>query len=239
MPKPRLKRSIETLICLVLLTSGAARADEVVRMKNGDIYRGKIVQHEREKFVQIRLKDGNEKRLQWPEIEGILNEDRPREGLSGAGEVLFGSPSPSGRFRQEYILSATKASFVFSENGHDIQIAVAYRYAVIPEVQLGYQVGWQHTKSANVLVFLVGPTFNLGVDEETGFAKAFFLSVGAGLTVVDTTTSSGTEFTFGAELGKRIAVTSHLTYQPSVSFVKISGAVALFGITPLAFGLVF
>ncbi len=81
------KRSLLALSVLVL--SAHASAD-VITMKNGDVYRADVIKEEFGKHVQILLKDGNEKRLRWQDIESI---DRgSAEKNRSIAEVL---PSPA------------------------------------------------------------------------------------------------------------------------------------------------
>ena len=44
-------------------------------MKNGDIYKGKVLAKELNRFIQVEFSDGNQKRLLWDEIENIKKED--------------------------------------------------------------------------------------------------------------------------------------------------------------------
>ncbi len=52
-------------------------AGDLIRMKNGDVYRGEIIEQQMNKFVQIKFKDGNEKRLDWKDIESITKDQPP------------------------------------------------------------------------------------------------------------------------------------------------------------------
>ena len=85
------------LAFLIIGTAITALATDVVRMKNGDVYRGEIVQREMNDFIQLRLKDGNEKRLTWNDIEGVTKENKltppivPTDAISdGRGAITTG-----------------------------------------------------------------------------------------------------------------------------------------------------
>lgn len=63
-----MKRSLLAFAAIAISTQASA---DVINMKNGDVYRAQIVKEEFEKFVQILLKDGSEKRLQWKDIDSL------------------------------------------------------------------------------------------------------------------------------------------------------------------------
>ena len=51
-----------------------AKAD-TIEMKNGDVYRGKIIKESFNEFVQIGLSDGSEKHLLWTDIQTATRDD--------------------------------------------------------------------------------------------------------------------------------------------------------------------
>src|SRR5690349_11024456 len=65
----------KVFILLILLAPFSdCLATDVVRMKNGDVFRGEILKQEMNHYVQIQLDDHNEKRLKWEEIHSIEKE---------------------------------------------------------------------------------------------------------------------------------------------------------------------
>lgn len=64
------------LIFALCLSAPAVALADTVTMKNGDVYRGKVIKQEPDQYVQILLKDDNEKRLQWVDI-GIVEINEP------------------------------------------------------------------------------------------------------------------------------------------------------------------
>jgi len=63
---------------LILLSSSMALGQDVVRMKSGNVYRGQVLEQRFNQYIQIRLSDGNEKRLNWQEIQDIGKEEVPQ-----------------------------------------------------------------------------------------------------------------------------------------------------------------
>ena len=59
---------------ILILIAANAFAVDVVKMQNGDVYRGEIIKLEFKKKIQILFKDGNEKSLPWSEIAAIEKE---------------------------------------------------------------------------------------------------------------------------------------------------------------------
>lgn len=89
---------------LTILTPVLSKAADVVEMKNGDIYRGEIIQQEFGSYIQVRFSDGNEKRLTWEAVKGVKREEnelkkfgqlkqvgRPGDSMVTAGLVTFGA----------------------------------------------------------------------------------------------------------------------------------------------------
>lgn len=50
------------------------QSNDVIFMKNGDVYRGKILEVKMNKFVQLRMNNGNEKRIQFNKIKEFKKE---------------------------------------------------------------------------------------------------------------------------------------------------------------------
>jgi outer membrane immunogenic protein len=44
---------------------------DLIQMKNGDVFRGKIIEQEFGKYIQIKFKDGNEKRVIWNQVKTV------------------------------------------------------------------------------------------------------------------------------------------------------------------------
>jgi len=63
------------VISLLLVTPTSAIATDVVNMKNGDVYRGEIIEQELNSFIQLRMRDGNEKRLDWNNVKSVKKEE--------------------------------------------------------------------------------------------------------------------------------------------------------------------
>lgn len=61
---------IGAVVICALFVSASAFGD-VIKMKNGDVYRADVLKEEFGSYVQILLKDGSEKRLQWATVETI------------------------------------------------------------------------------------------------------------------------------------------------------------------------
>ena len=59
---------------LLLAVSNVTLAADVVRMKNGDVFRGEILEQEMGKYIQIKFSDGNEKRIEWQGVDKISKE---------------------------------------------------------------------------------------------------------------------------------------------------------------------
>jgi hypothetical protein len=68
---------LKVLWFLFLLMPTLVLADDltdVIQMKNGDVYRGQIIDQQFNQFIQIRFTDGNEKRIQWSEVKNVKRE---------------------------------------------------------------------------------------------------------------------------------------------------------------------
>ena len=48
---------------------------DVVLMKNGDVFRGRIIEQDFGKYIQIKFNDGNEKRLVWSKVKNVKKEN--------------------------------------------------------------------------------------------------------------------------------------------------------------------
>lgn len=75
-----------------------ARAD-TVRMKNGDVYRGKIIKESFNEFLQIVMGDGSEKHLVWNDVQTVERDEvlpEPKVDASPTpSENSSPNPSPS------------------------------------------------------------------------------------------------------------------------------------------------
>lgn len=60
-----------SLLCLV---ASEAFATDTVHMKNGDVYKGEIVEQKFNKYIQLKLSDGSEKHLNWKDIDDVEKE---------------------------------------------------------------------------------------------------------------------------------------------------------------------
>jgi len=81
-----------TILVLLLMLPISAFADDVVHMKNGDVYRGKIVELKMNEYVQIRLHDGNEKRLLSADIDKMDMEKETIPALPTLPATASASP---------------------------------------------------------------------------------------------------------------------------------------------------
>ncbi len=68
-------KKAKILLCFLLPFSAVAEPIDRVDMKNGDVYRGTILEQRFGEFIQIRFSDGNEKRLDFNEISQIKKEE--------------------------------------------------------------------------------------------------------------------------------------------------------------------
>lgn len=55
---------------------------DVVLMKNGDVFRGRIIEQEFGKYIQIKFNDGNEKRLTWSKVKNVKKENSSGDELT-------------------------------------------------------------------------------------------------------------------------------------------------------------
>lgn len=86
------------LAATFFLLCSSAFSGDVIRLKNGDVYRGDILTQEFGKSVQIKFKDGNEKNIPWTDIAGIDKEEaKPEQVLrvmeapsDGSGNITGG-----------------------------------------------------------------------------------------------------------------------------------------------------
>lgn len=110
---------IRKIILFGCLFSSVARgADlpiDVIVMKNGDIFRGTILEQDFGKYIQIRFKDGNEKRVTWNQIRTVKKEAVTSEvkAFDAPEETLAIGPVNA----QPQASSPLKDPSVISENG--------------------------------------------------------------------------------------------------------------------------
>ncbi len=74
-----MKKVLLILLAMVFFASNSFALD-VVRMKNGDVYRGEIVEQKFNEYIQIRS-NGNEKRLKWEDVKETSKEETPKEEM--------------------------------------------------------------------------------------------------------------------------------------------------------------
>jgi hypothetical protein len=72
---------------------GLAKAD-TVRMKNGDVYRGRIIKESFNDSLQVSMGDGSEKHLLWPDIQTVerdevIPEPKPSETPAPSTPAVF------------------------------------------------------------------------------------------------------------------------------------------------------
>lgn len=64
-----MKKISYLLAVIILAIPFSAIAADVIKMKNGDVFRGDVIEQKFGKHIQLKLADGNEKRVKWNEIE--------------------------------------------------------------------------------------------------------------------------------------------------------------------------
>ena len=128
-----------------------------------------------------------------------------------------------------------------SDTLHSLSLGAAYSHTIVGGLQLGFVGSYTNTGTGNAsisaLTFLVGPTINFPWRADV--TDCGFLSLGAGLTYASAGNASTTQFTFAAEVGKRVHLIGGVNYRPSFGILKISGADLILSFTPVAFSIVF
>lgn len=235
-------------VLVVLFTSLwvlCAFAEDLVEMKNGDVYRGTIIQQKMNSFVQIRFRDGNEKRIRWAGIKELKRNLDTEAGSSNSdGSASHVSPFNNPQYlemdnssRYEGVLSMTRGGIQFSASGHTIDVEAQANYLIVHHIQVGTIVQWIHWRLAGAnfdmpLVALGSVTINFPFD--THLKDAFFLTGGLG--IYDDI--AGTDFAFGFWAGKRIRIIDHLSYRPAVGIMNAGSRSLFFQVMPLAFSII-
>ena len=95
-------KKFSTAIIGLTLVANSIFATDVVRLRNGDVFKGEVVeQNTIENFIQLRFSDGNEKRINMNQVESIKKDEaqphqkqiisqRLREPYAGKGLVTAG-----------------------------------------------------------------------------------------------------------------------------------------------------
>jgi hypothetical protein len=102
---------------LFLITSVSA---DIIKMKNGDVYRASVLKQEFGNYVQIQLKDGSEKRLPAVDIESIESEIDKTPELSAAktpSNEIVPKKDDSEDFPSQMLNERDQARFEFDLTG--------------------------------------------------------------------------------------------------------------------------
>ena len=91
--RPHLITTLVIVSSFFTIGIGLAKAD-TIQMKNGDVYRGKIIKESFNESLQVSMSDGSEKHLLWTDIQSVERDEvipapRPSETPAPPAPVVF------------------------------------------------------------------------------------------------------------------------------------------------------
>ncbi|MBC7540686.1 MAG: hypothetical protein H7281_17840 [Bacteriovorax sp.] len=82
------------IFLITIIFSMHAFAVDVVYLKNGDVFRGEIIEQKMNEYLQIKTLDHNEKRITWDQIDKIIKEELK---LSEKDKLILANTSNSSK----------------------------------------------------------------------------------------------------------------------------------------------
>lgn len=147
------------LVLGLIFTTQVANAMDVITLKNGDVYRGEIIHQEIDKYIQIKLNDGNEKRLKWNEVKSTAKEESVQQQAKQNSNKAV---SPKGTSKIKIGLIVSGATYVATAV---VGAATGASYTVIPVVGPLIQVSknttraWDTANYASTVIQTAGLVF--------------------------------------------------------------------------------
>ncbi len=75
------------LLCALLSPSFAEDLIDVISMKNGDVYRGRITEQQLNNFIEMRFDNGDKKRILWKEVKNVKRESSTKEHFESSPDA--------------------------------------------------------------------------------------------------------------------------------------------------------
>lgn len=239
------------LLCVCSLMGSSAWALDTVRMKNGDVYRGEVVERSGEgAYIQIRFAGGNEKRLKYEDIYNITTEPLEPVPPHSATEPLETMPQPrptqsenivgpseaapvttnSGR-KSEIFASSSAGVLTFAGGTTSVALSGGFGFLVSPGIQLGFAGAWAYSAQAENQVLsatMIAGRITINLPAKPSIEDAFLITGGIGPAHVYSLSglvkNSTTALALGGSLGGRMQLSEGFNYVPSVGIAKVTGA---------------
>lgn len=206
---------------------------DVVRMRNGEVYEGRILEKKASQYVLIQLRDGGAKRLRWGEIQSAQY-----------GALSEMSEKPKADYSSEILAASTVGTGIFNSAGHVLSVSAGYHLWLATPIQIGInmtvsEAGGGSSSSVFNAYATAGPTLNFPFGGE--YTSLFFIYAGAGMSFSSQGSNSSSAVLVEAACGKRFRILENVSYRPSVGVQKVmrTNTNTNVIVVPLAFSLVF